>query len=227
MNVQIYLLDMTEFNEEETGLSFIETASMLVDETRRSKAERIRNPKSKRTSLGAGILLQKMALDYYNGFRAQEMQRFSASELVKILKKQQLYTQLPLPMQYRFGTYGKPEIVGVSWRFNLSHSGDYILLAASEREVGADIQQYKKGDYMKLSKRFFAQSESQLLETCENEENRKKMYYKLWTQKEAYGKLTGQGVSKVLDLMTDKMDVDWVKIDILPGYASAICVDKS
>ena len=52
------------------------------------------------------------------------------------------------------GEFGKPYISGDNIHYNISHSGDYVVCAVSNHEIGVDIQKVT-GDHMKLAKRFF------------------------------------------------------------------------
>lgn len=74
---------------------------------------------------------------------------------------------LPLPLSYEYGTHGKPswerrcidqlwDEMGLGHRpcarkkfphFNLSHSGDYVVLAISDTPIGVDIQMERACDY--------------------------------------------------------------------------------
>ncbi len=42
--------------------------------------------------------------------------------------------------QISFNRYGKPFLLNSNIHFNLSHSGDYIVLAVDENEIGVDIE---------------------------------------------------------------------------------------
>ena len=73
--------------------------------------------------------------------------------------------------------------------FNLSHSGEYVILAVSENEVGADIERI--GPYKeKLVRRCCTEDEFTWLSLREGT-----AFYRLWTGKEAVMKVTGYGLS--------------------------------
>lgn len=74
-------------------------------------------------------------------------------------------------------------------RFNVSHSGDYVLLARCDTEVGADIERVAE-PRMKLAPRVFLPDEIEWLEQDPAER-----FYLLWTLKESVLKLTGMGFS--------------------------------
>lgn len=84
--------------------------------------------------------------------------------------------------------------------FSLSHSEDYVMCAISEREVGADIQKMRACDVMKPAERFFSERERERLRRCSDEAKQRELFYELWTCKEAYGKLTGKGLTEAIGL---------------------------
>ncbi len=77
--------------------------------------------------------------------------------------------------------------------FNISHSGDYLILAVSDKPVGVDIEKRKNFNF-RIAERFFSASEYQWLNAqpkVEFESN----FLKIWTAKEAYVKATGRGIA--------------------------------
>lgn len=108
---------------------------------------------------------------------------------------------LGIPIQeirYVYGEYGKPGIVynGKDMRgkidFNLSHSGNYAVLAVSDRLVGIDVE--KRADNMAaVAKRFFCKEEYQDILNGHGGE-KKSRFLEYWTMKEAYVKRTGRGL---------------------------------
>lgn len=213
MAVGVYLLKL-EAAEQTGGLAgFLERAEQRVDAVRYGKALRIREPKARAASLGAGLLLQKLARDCRDGICVEGMQRCLPEQLLEEVEK-------PIPLHYRFGTHGRPEIEGLPLDFSLSHSGSYVLCAVSEQPVGADIQQLRDTDSRKLAQRFFPESECEKLEKC-RESGRQQLFFEMWTRKEAYGKLTGEGVVPVLNRET--CEVYWADFPAPEGYALAVC----
>ncbi|MDR3320659.1 MAG: 4'-phosphopantetheinyl transferase superfamily protein [Desulfovibrio sp.] len=89
----------------------------------------------------------------------------------------------------KFGTAGKPcaKIEKLPF-FNLSHAGDYVVLATAQNEVGVDIEPVHA-------------YEDAVAERCLTPEEHawrkrrggKWAFYKLWTAKESVMKATGKG----------------------------------
>ena len=86
--------------------------------------------------------------------------------------------------------HGKPLLADNSCFFNISHSGDYVILAISDCELGADIE--KIAPYNpKVANRCFTANEKEWLNQSPCDER----FYQLWTGKEAVMKATGKGFS--------------------------------
>ncbi|MBQ6797637.1 MAG: 4'-phosphopantetheinyl transferase superfamily protein [Oscillospiraceae bacterium] len=85
---------------------------------------------------------------------------------------------------YVYSDAGKPEIPALQdFYFSISHSGSTAVLAVSDVPVGVDVQ---KPDPIpdKLLRRYFTPRETASAKSG-----------RLWTLKESYGKLTGEGVA--------------------------------
>ena len=75
--------------------------------------------------------------------------------------------------------------------FNLSHSGEWVLLAVSNDEIGADIElinrQFK---YKDILTDYFSEDEVNFIQRDLSGER----FFLLWTRKEAFTKATGKGL---------------------------------
>ncbi len=83
---------------------------------------------------------------------------------------------------------GKPYVENCPYHFNLSHSGDWLLLAVGDAPVGADIEKITK-IRPKTMERYFSQSEQERVK-----KNGTKAFFEIWCQKESYVKYTGEGI---------------------------------
>jgi 4'-phosphopantetheinyl transferase len=109
--------------------------------------------------------------------------------------------------------HGKPFLSNAQAEihFNLSHCNDLAVLAISAcGEVGVDIESASERDYLKIAKRYFHDNELQALRDC-TEADRKILFYKLWTLKEAFFKATGGGISSGLDKIYFQFDNNEIK----------------
>jgi len=94
-------------------------------------------------------------------------------------------------------TYGKPFIENVPLYFNISHAGEWVACAFSDREVGIDIEHIKDID-LSIAKKYFCKNEYESL-VSKNGDERIVYFYELWTLKESYIKWLGTGMSTPLD----------------------------
>lgn len=236
--MNIYLLNIEELIQGDAGL---QADSMLhkVDEARREKVLAVKTDQGKAAELGVGLLLQKAVQDWMRDKPKSSLKEGLRSVQGAIFQKQHprirtctvsgLSSELkePFHLTYRYGDKGKPYFENIPLFFSLSHSGEYVLCAVSRQEVGADIQKIQSADVMKIAKRFFSEPECRALERCESGREQQGLFFGLWSRKEAYGKLTGEGVTAVLgkdvQSVDAKRDVEWMDVSPPEGYALAVC----
>lgn len=95
------------------------------------------------------------------------------------------------------GPYGKPSVRAAPPIFvNVSHSGDWVLVAVSRRgEVGIDVELARPDvDVMEIAPTVFTRREMDAL-VEQGPRERRAMFYRLWTRKEAVLKAWGTGFS--------------------------------
>lgn len=227
--MDIYLLDVGELIQDRVEVQF---ASMLrrVDETRREKVMAAKTPQGRAAQLGAGLLLQRAVRDWQEKGGAGVLEEKPGQEpRIQRLEVCSLISEVsfPLSLNYRYGSQGKPYFKELPLFFSLSHSGEYVLCAVSRREVGADIQRLTSVNELKLANRFFSEPERRILERCESALERRRLFFGFWARKEAWGKLTGEGVAAALqkDMQGADAGQDMEWADFVPpeGYAAAVC----
>jgi 4'-phosphopantetheinyl transferase len=106
------------------------------------------------------------------------------------------------PDQFSFSTnsHGKPALNGHIVEFNLSHSGDFTLIAvANECRVGVDVERIRSGiSSHVIAQQYFSTAEFAELQSLPLEQ-REKAFFTCWTRKEAYIKAQGRGLSLPLE----------------------------
>jgi 4'-phosphopantetheinyl transferase len=106
----------------------------------------------------------------------------------------------PTQVNFTQSDRGKPYLTddcnSVNLQFNLSHSENMAILGINrDRSIGVDVETVRPMENsLQLAKRFFCASEYDLLTQAIPEE-RDKLFFQLWTAKEAYLKATGEGIS--------------------------------
>lgn len=111
------------------------------------------------------------------------------------------YTSIPAgELEIRSLPEGKPTLAhsnGLDLRFNLSHSGDLMVLAIIRLvDVGVDVEVHSdRLDWHQIAASYFQDAELESLEKIEGDAARLAAFYRLWTMKEAYLKARGQGIA--------------------------------
>ncbi len=144
----------------------------LLDEQELQRARRLRIPEKARTFVVGRARLRQILAAYLG--LAPETLRFDT------------------------GAFGKPALAGLADAptFNLAHSGQWGLCAVTRGvEVGVDIEQVNRQlDYEKLAAQFFSAREQSWLQDA-SDLRRRRLFFRLWTRKEAWLKGKGGGFS--------------------------------
>lgn len=93
--------------------------------------------------------------------------------------------------------FGKPYLINKQISFNISHSGDWSVLVCFENDSGIDIEKIEEPPYEIMTKTF-TQKEIEQIENID-QQVKGRQFYKMWTLKESYIKMIGQGLSLALD----------------------------
>lgn len=178
-----------------------------VSPQRRRKADSYRFEKDKRLSLGAGLLLQ---------YGLQQRGLNSSS------------------VCFKNGLYGKPYIDNSNLFFNISHSGEWVVCAVSDIEVGCDIEKIESAN-LSIAEKFFSPEEySSIKHKTKTDQNL--LFYRYWTLKESFIKATGLGMSVGFDSFEinleypvsikqsyDERNYRFIEFHEIPGYCCAVC----
>lgn len=132
----------------------------------------------------------------------------------------------------RYVEAGKPEAEGIY--FSVSHSGDYVIAVSSDTPVGCDIEKMGRAP-LKVAERFFAKEERDYIMS---HTDRDFAFWQLWTLKESYIKMTGDGLrvplgsfklntNEKLTLYREGIEQNVeLKHFIHDGYSIAVCKQK-
>ena len=101
----------------------------------------------------------------------------------------------PLDLVFERNAHGKPFLPDSGIHFNLSHSGDYALIAMSrDAPVGIDIEKHQqKRDVLAIAQRYFTPDECLYIKN-HAEQEQLVAFYDIWSAKEAYVKALGEGI---------------------------------
>ena len=141
-----------------------------------ARANRFRFPRHRRRFIVARGILRRLLANYLD-IEPKDLEFFYGDRGKPLLELEQLY-----PLQ-----------------FNLSHSQEYVLYGFTYNcLIGVDLEYLREmSDLIKIARRFFSHREYKLL-VEESEEARLKLFFQLWTAKEAYLKAIGTGITDSL-----------------------------
>jgi len=98
-------------------------------------------------------------------------------------------------LKFQTTQQGKPFLVGntADLRFNLSHSGELILLAVSPIiELGIDLEQHKEiKNWEKIAQKVF---DTEMIQVLKQDEQPERAFIRAWTEFEARQKSHGEGI---------------------------------
>ncbi len=152
--------------------------------------------------------------------------------------------QHPASLTFDYGPQGKPSLTQAGIQFNLSHSGDYLLIASALNEtellLGADIERNRANtDIDAIYRHYFSAPEQQYLERLAADAKRDG-FFDLWALKESYIKATGKGLAEGLktfgfDLATAKCSPDGafirfqegLEVQRFPGSETQVSTDSN
>lgn len=123
----------------------------------------------------------------------------------------------PTALRFEVSRYGKPYLSNASLFFNISHSGDCLLVAVSDFEsIGVDIELIKsKRNLLGVAKRCFSVDELNFWRHLP-EEARVEVFYQFWVRKEAFVKAVGRGIALGLELCELQLP-DLARLSKIPG----------
>lgn len=94
----------------------------------------------------------------------------------------------PSALNFHTGKGEKPRVNGLE--YNLTRSGDFIIIAVSQQSMGIDIEYIKPGfDFTEICEQHFHEEEQNWID------NNRARFFTVWTRKEAVLKATGEGLT--------------------------------
>lgn len=107
----------------------------------------------------------------------------------------------PATIEFEVNEYGKPSLKEGGIEFNMSHSVDFVLLAATHAgRIGIDIEKIRLGIASHvIARQYFSSAEIEELQSLPSEEDRVTAFFVGWSRKEAYIKAHGLGLALPLE----------------------------
>ena len=144
-------------------------------------------------------------------FPADQQRSLIANLMVRQFYSKQLKVNWK-EIEFDYNEHDKPSLRNIKEQFfNISHSGNQVVVAFSNKELGIDVEKVK-GDRRKIAKRFFTPSEIEDMEALKIEEKQVQYFYQLWTLKESYMKAIGSGMTMSLSSFAFKREMNEFKL---------------
>lgn len=167
--MKIYYIDINKLKE----MYSYEEIYSKVSSYRKRKVDKLKFEKDKWLSLGAEYLLIQGLEDLNIDYSKIEIDFKENNKPVLKNCPQEIY-------------------------FNLSHSGQMAMCVIADCEVGCDIQEMaEKESYIEIAQRFFHPEEIKMFKNA-NEDEKRELFYRIWTLKESFIKATGKGFQTAL-----------------------------
>jgi len=97
------------------------------------------------------------------------------------------------------GEHGKPYFCGhPEIRFNISHTGNLVMCAVSDFEVGIDVQEKSRMNIDLIAKKVMSPGEYKKYLASRS---RQDFFFRAWVMKESYVKWTGDGITRELQCL--------------------------
>ncbi|MBE5881465.1 MAG: 4'-phosphopantetheinyl transferase superfamily protein [Lachnospiraceae bacterium] len=194
--IQLYAVNILPLQDEACFMDcYLRSA-----EGRRNKADTLKMQGDKARCIAAGLLLEYA----YKKFKSDNKKELARANSFGYASEAgtDFLSEDEMP-EIKSGKNGKPYFIFKDGAepifFNLSHSGNYVICAMADREVGADIQKVTRVRES-LVRRCFSQEEKHRLDACgEDEMSREICFASGWAAKEAEAKLSGRGIGQLLE----------------------------
>ncbi|MBZ9623629.1 4'-phosphopantetheinyl transferase superfamily protein [Clostridium tagluense] len=155
----------------------------LIDDAKKTKINKFKNSDDKIRTLIADILIRSI-----------------------ICNKLQIFNK---EIKYEYNIYGKPKLKdNKDFHFSVSHSGNWVIAIIDNKPIGIDIEQICPINYIDIAKISFNYDEYNWL-LSQKKQKRLECFYKLWTLKESYIKMTGTGLATPLDSFSILFDTEY------------------
>ena len=133
-----------------------------LSEERKEKILKFKNEADRKRSLMAGIMIRDNLAEY--GISQGD---------IKVTDNGRLYVD---------------EAYNID--FNISHSGNYVLMVIGDGRLGCDIELVRDRN-TSVAKRCFTKGE---LDWITKQDDETLGFYRIWTARESYAKMTGEGI---------------------------------
>ena len=168
-------------------------------------------------------VLSKDELEKVKRLRSLKHQARAVSMRVQLRELLSVYLNVKsIDIRFQYAEFGKPSIVNSPLSFNVSHSDDMALVAVSLNEnLGVDVEQWRTLDNIEglVQRNFSAQEQGEWLGVAK--EYKQRVFFNIWTCKEAFIKATGRGLGMGVNRSTFSLACPHKMTNCLEEYGHA------
>ena len=200
MNIELFFIPLAEMDAE-----MVSRCMALLSEDERAKVARYLAPKAQMNGL---LVRAALRCVLSQGLQSRgESSPYSSQRLIA-----------PQDWCFEYGEKGKPglsheQFLCTGMEFNLSHSGDWLLIALAQDDdtdaavitakprlgLGVDIERSRAStNIYPILNHYFSPIEAEGLLALEGEDAQRQRFFDLWALKESYIKATGLGLAQSL-----------------------------
>lgn len=162
----------------------------------------------------------------------------TARIFLRKLISQKLELNSPSQVNISIAENGKPYLKDYpEFQFNMSHTKGLVIIGFAKNPIGVDVEKTEReSDYENIVKHFFSEKEKESLFSLPKDKQ-ERAFYVGWTRKEAFLKVSGDGLSKMknnelsFDPETSQPIIsnngpDCLLEDFIPmeGYQACVCM---
>ena len=93
--------------------------------------------------------------------------------------------------------FGRPSYAESEFDFNISHARNLVICTMAQGKTGCDIEHSSRKVNSAVAEKFFHPQELDCMANANSEEERRKMFLKLWVLKESHLKLLGSSIANI------------------------------
>ncbi len=167
----------------------------FVREEKLKKISSYKMSRDRQRSLFAELLVFYAVLSFENSGDSPESIQpafISEDELISFLSAEKNFSAIS-DIRILEDRLGKPYLSNSKLHFCISHSGGYVCCAIGKKRIGVDIQRIKSFSD-NVAKKILSPDEYMYLESSTDKEL---LFFYYWSLKEAYIKMTGEGLKRL------------------------------
>lgn len=197
---------------------FFERAYKTVSIERRTKADKLKLYDDKCRCIAAGLLLNfSLRMRYADRINFENPLDKHNTKLDKVVSVDLKEAVRGYDKSYDYkvssAEKGKPYFADYpDIHYSITHSKTSAACALYDKPVGIDMEGHRD-NFSSVAERFFSDNENIWIDEGTSEEERERRFLRLWTLKEAYSKMTGEGIAACLKKINFKAAGDTLAAD--------------